>query len=186
MELSMKNIVRVSWILKWFAIALCLGLPIVEAGYWISNGYPFLAPYFPFEPLPVFNDIPVRWEKLTDAQKLLGFLANLLPLGFSILSLAFLAQIFKAFQNLEIFEQKNVFLLKKSAKFLLIAQLIYPIYMGCISLNLSFYNPVGQRTISIAFGSHQLEKIAVALAIYLIAWIMKEGCKLQEESMGTV
>jgi hypothetical protein len=182
----MKNIVRVSRILKWFVIALCIGLPIIEAGYWISNGYPFLAALFPFDQLPVFNDIPVSWEKLTGVQKLLGFLANLLPLGFSILSLAYLAQIFQAFQRLEIFEQKNVFLLKKSAKYLLIAQLVFPIYMGCISLILTFYNPVGKRTISVAFGSHQLEKVAMALAIFLIAWILKEGCKLREENMGIV
>lgn len=182
----MKSIVRVSRILKWFAIGLCLGLPLGEAGYWISNGYPFLSPYFLFGQLPVFNDIPVQWVNLTDVQKLLGFLSNLIPLSFTVLSLAYLAQLFQAFERLQLFEQNNVFLLKKSARALLIGQLVFPIHLGFLSLILTYYNPVGKRMCSIGFGSQQLEMIVVALAIFLISWILKEGCKLQEETMGIV
>jgi len=182
----MKSIIRVSRILKWVSVGLCLGLPIVEAGYWISSGYPFLEPYFSFAQLPVFNEIPVQWANLTDIQKLLGFLSNLLPLSFTVLSVGYLAQLFQSFQRLELFEEKNAFLLKKSARALLIGQLIYPIHTGFLSLILTFYNPVGKRMCAIAIGSEQLKMIVLALAIFLISWLLKEGCTLQEENRGIV
>ena len=36
------------------------------------------------------------------------------------------------------------------------------------------------------FCATQLKMTVVALAIFLISWILKEGCKLQEENAGTV
>ncbi len=186
MEVSMKKVVLVARILKWAAVALCLGLPVVDAGYWISEGYPFLAGWFSLQPLPEYGEIPIGWSNLTGVQKLLGFLTDLIPTAFSVIALAYLAMIFQSFERLEFFDQKNVGLLKKSAMALLIGQLIYPIHVGFMSLILTFYNPVGKRAIYLGFGSDQLKMVAVALAIFLISWILKEGCKLQEESEGIV
>lgn len=182
----MKQIVRASLILKWTATFLAISLPIMEAGYWISNGYPFLLPYFDFTKLPAFGEIPIVWENLTGLQKLLGFAANLFPLTFTVFSLAYLSQIFRNFQHLEIFEEKNAVLLKKSAKALLFGQLVAPLHQGILSLALTFYNPVGKRMITLSFGTEQLKMIAVALAIFLISWVLREGCRLQEETRGIV
>jgi len=182
----MKNIVRVSCILKWVAIVICIGLPIVEAGYWITEGYPFLSPCFAFDPLPSFDGHTPAWEQLTSVQKLLGFGANLLPLAFSVLSLFYLARIFEAFQQLQFFQRSNAALLKRSAMALLTGQLIYPVYIGLLSLALTFNNPVGERTLHIGFGSNQLKMMAVAFAILLVSWILEEGCKLYEENAATI
>ena len=182
----MKKIVIVSRFLKWSAIALCAALPLLEAGYWLTNGYPFAASFFKVDTLPVFGDIPVGWSDLTGMQKLLGFLANLLPIAFSMAALAYLAKLFGAFENGVLFEKANAAILKKAGWSLVWGQAAFLIYGACISLILTCRNPIGHRNITIFMGSHQFAMLAIGLTILLVSWILDEAAKMHEEQAATI
>lgn len=182
----MKKIIHVSRILKWSAVAIAAALPIAEAGYWITKGYPFLEPFFQCEALPVFGDHPVTWATLNEMQKFLGFLSNLLPIGFSMAALIYLAQLFGAFERLSFFERGNVQILKKAGWALVWGQIFFPVHMACLSLTLTYCNPVGKRSVMIAWGSHQFAILAIGLAILLASWIFEEAVKLREEQEATI
>lgn len=57
---------------------------------------------------------------------------------------------------------------------------------GLLSVILTSNNPVGHRMFSISFGTYQITDILVGLILVVIAWIMNEACRLQEEMELTV
>ncbi|MBF8263562.1 MAG: hypothetical protein HW387_1227 [Parachlamydiales bacterium] len=183
---TVKKIVVVSGALKWAAIAFIVIMPILEAGYWITNGYPFLAPFLHISSLPAFGDIPIGWADLTEVQKLLGFIANLLPLFFSMAALGYLARLFSAYEHLRLFERKNADLLKKTGGLIVLGQVAHLFYTACISLVLTCRNPVGHRNISISIGLHELEMLAIGIVVLLVSWIYAEAIKMHEEQEATV
>ena len=182
----MKKIIYVSRLLKWIAIAAIAILPVAEAGYWITNGYPFLESYIPFDALPSFGGWPVTWERLNDFQKFLGFMINLAPLSFSMIALSCLARLFSAFQRLVLFDRENVVILKRAGWALVWGQIVYPVYVAALSLALTYRNPVGERNLTIGFGGHQFEILAIGLSIILASWVFEAAVKIHEEQQATV
>lgn len=181
----MKKITRLSRILKLTAILACITLPLSEAGYWITSGYPFLDPFFKTTPLPSFGTT-MHWQELTSLQRFLGFLISMIPLAFSMASLAYLSKLFGSFERLSLFEKENTKILQKAGWALVLGQIVYPFYMAALSITLTYRNPVGQRNISIGFGGAQLEILAIGLSILLVSWIFGEAVKLQEEQAAVV
>ena len=55
-----------------------------------------------------------------------------------------------------------------------------------MSIVLTFQNAVGHRQIVIRFGAQDLITLAIGALVILIAWIMHEGHKLNEEQELTV
>ncbi|MBX7067373.1 MAG: DUF2975 domain-containing protein [Parachlamydiales bacterium] len=182
----MRKIARVSCLLKWIAIGFCSILPLVEAGYWMTNGYPFLEPFFKMGALPSYGTKLLAWSDLNELQKFLAFLVNLIPLSFSMASLAFLSRLFAAFEKLDLFAKGNVQLLKRAGWALVWGQICYPFYIALQSLTLTFRNPVGERNISVAIGSNQFEILAIGLSILVASWVFEEAVKIHEEQQGTV
>ncbi len=183
----MKKIVIVSRLLKYGAVFLCVMLPLLEALFWMTDGCPFLSsPFFKVDPLPVFGDIAVGWGDLNQTQKILGFLANLLPLSFSMAALGYLAKLFGAFERLVLFEKENAGILKKAGWALVWGQAMYLVYGVCISLILTCRNPVGHRNISISIGNHQFVMLTIGLTILLVSWILEEAAKMHEEQAATI
>lgn len=182
----MRKIIRASRFLKWATFIFCIALPLIEAGFWITKGYPFLKSIWSFGALPMFNGRPVTWAGLNDLQRFLGFIINMIPTAFSMASLIFLMQLFISFERLDIFAKRNVNILRKAGWALLLGQIFYPVYMALYSLALTFCNPVGQRNISIAFGGDQLKVTLIAIGILLVSWIFAEAVKLYQEQEGTV
>ncbi|MBS0626092.1 MAG: DUF2975 domain-containing protein [Verrucomicrobia bacterium] len=167
---------------------LCL-LPLFQAGYWITGGFPLLAK-LGFDFTQRFSHIanvsipPIG--QLSDSIKFLGFLVDMIPTAITMASLAFLAKLFRLYENLQIFSEKSVHCIRNAGYALLINQLVHPLYMGLMTLTLTFYNPPGQRTLTIALGSEELKFIGFALFIILISYIMEIGTSLQEEQNNTI
>lgn len=182
----MKKIVHTSRFLKWSAIGICGALPLVEAGYWITCGYPFLNSFFQFADLPVFGLKPIIWDELNALQKLLGFFINMIPLAFSMTALSWLAKLFGAFEKMSLFERDNVCILNRAGKALVFGQLAHPFYTMFLSLALTYRNPVGERVVSIAWGPHQFEILTIGLSILLASWVFQEAVYLREEQEATV
>jgi len=182
----MTKIVHTSRILKYAALSLCIALPILEAGYWITHGYPFLAPFFQFTPLPHYNAIAPTFANLTAAQTFLCFLINLIPVAFSMAALLYLAQIFGAFQRMQLFDALNAVRLKRAGWALVWGQLVEPVHEALLSLALTYNNAPGERLISVGFGSHQLTLLTIGLAVLLLSWILAEAAKMHEEQAATI
>ena len=183
----MKNLTRISAALKICSMVCLAALPLSEAGYWITDGYPFLqGTGFAVDPLPQFGSHPLQWGDLTEVQKLLGFASNLLPLVFSMAALYCLFQVFSAFERLELFAKSNATLLKKAGWSLVLGQLVFPLHTVLLSLSLTYRNPVGTRNITVAFGSHQAAILLIGMAVLLVAGIMEQAASLHEEQQGTV
>ncbi len=179
--MKMKRIVRVSRLLKWVSLGICASLPLVEAGYWMTNGYPFLDPFFKFDPLPAFGGHVILWSDLNELQRFLAFLINLIPLSFYMISLGLLSRLFAAFEKLYLFEKGNVQILKKAGWALVWGQIVYPLYIALLSLTLTFRSPVGERNLSIGLGSHQLQIFVIGLGILLASWVFEEAVRMREE-----
>ncbi len=182
----MKKIVSISRILKWSAIVICMLLPLLEAGYWITDGYSRLIPYFTANPLPTFGEWPVGWSDLTGMQKGLSFLSNLITTVFSMASLAYLAKTFASIERLQLFAKENAANVRKAGWALIGAVIAAPISTACLSLALTYRNPVGHRNLSISFGSPQLIHLGFGLALLLLSWILKKAAEMHEEQQGTV
>jgi hypothetical protein len=182
----MKKIISVSRILKWSAIVICAALPLLEAGYWITNGYPFFGACFQVGALPAFGDWPVGWSDLTGEQKLLAFLSNLITIVFSMASLAYLAKTFASLERLQLFEKENALNVRKAGWAMFGAVLVHPISTACLSLSLTYRNPVGHRNLSIQFGSPQLIWLGLGMTLLLLSWILQEAAEMHEEQLGTV
>lgn len=179
----MKKVIRLSRLLKWCALLVCVALPLIEAGYWITSGYSFLQSYFAIESV---YPIKIEWSTLKDIQKFLGFLISLMPLIFSMMALFYLSRLFRAFEKLEFFDHKNTKILKKAGLSLVWGQIVFPFHTAFLSLALSYQNPIGKRNISISLGSDQFEILAIGLSILLASWVFGEAVKLQEDQQATV
>lgn len=176
------KIVRLSRFLRYSIYFLLCGLPFLYAGYWITNGYPFIQAWFPFEMIPAVKEWPVKpLHFLPSWVKLLGFLITMIPVCFSMLSLFFLTKIFQEYEKLRLFSQTTVQNIRKLGFTILWAQAIYPIYLAILSLALTISNTPGSRMISTGFGTKQLELLGVGAMIVLLSWIMDEGRELNEE-----
>ncbi|MCP5469421.1 MAG: DUF2975 domain-containing protein [Chlamydiales bacterium] len=182
----MKKIHSISSLLKWCAIAVCILLPVIEAGYWITSGYPFLTPFFGVKALSQFGSVPITWENLSDLQKFLAFLVNLIPIAFLVAAFAFLSQLFSAFQKGEIFEARNVTPLKRVGWMLMFSQLVHPLYCALLSLTLTYTNPIGDRVIALSLGIAQLEVLLIGLAILLASWVFERAVIMREEQEGVI
>ncbi len=182
----MNKIVSLSRLLKYSALAFALSLPLLEAGYWTTSGYPFLEPWFQASPLPVFTQWPVGWSDLTVGQKFLGFLSNLITLLFSMASLIYLSKLFGSMEQMRLFEKENALFVRKAGWALLWGQFLHPVSVACLSLSLTYRNPVGHRCVSVAIGTHELAMLALGLTLLLLSWILQEASAMNEEQKATV
>lgn len=181
-----KKIRGLSKVLRYVAVLALFLLPIGNAGYWITNGYPFLG-NVEWNMVPKITDVPIpALSDMSSEMKFFGFLVNLIPNAFAMLALFYLAKLFRLYEELEVFSAKSVKCIRHLGYVLLIGQLAHPIYYGLITLTVTIANPPGKRMISLALGTEEIKLMAIAAFVILISWIMDIGRKLQEEQEATV
>jgi hypothetical protein len=185
----MNKIQRVS---HWFRLffQLCFWLaPVLLALSWITvtaQVFQTTHPSLLLSPVP-FNllSTPVL-HPLSAQTKWLGFLIGCIPTVINMLIFYFLIKLFKCYERAEIFSLQNVKYIRNVGWWMLISQIIRPIYEGVITAVLTFANPHGHRYASVSFGSTDIVPIITALIIILISWIMAEAYKLQDEQKLTI
>lgn len=137
----------------------------------------------------VISEIPASIKilnTLTSLTKLYGFAVSPIPLTIKLLVLYFLIQLFRRYEQRNIFSIKNVNTIKSIGITLFIGQLINPIYQALLSFLLTWHNPVGERTVILGFSGSNLGILFTAMMIILISWIMREGYELQEDQEYTI
>jgi len=184
---SRDRICKLSRTLRTVSLVIAVILPSVNARYWISDGYAFLGKSFepmlrPFPSDPDFRTV----AELTPFLKLCGFAVSAIPLAFNMAVFLFLAQLFGMYEKLVFFSESSVRTIRNIGVTLLFSQLLHLVYIGLLSLILTWQNPPGHRKLQLTLGSDQIMILIIGVIVILVAWIMEEGRKLQEEQAGVI
>lgn len=182
----MKKIQRLSLILQIIFGLIFLCLPIYTVLFWFSNGLLLGARI----PLPIFlyngPPLPFLWTLPPDL-KIYGCLINLIPVGLYMVVTGFLVRLFHLYAHQgEILSQRVVSLFKIIALFLLIAQIIRPLYAMLLSYVLTLANAPGYRFIYLGITLQDIIMISIVAVALLISWILEEYHALNEEQGYTV
>lgn len=185
----MHKIQLISRFFIWVFRALAIIIPLMFIGGWLQAPDP--VQFISAETGIVFNAIPADlaakiMHPLSPFTKFLGAVISLIPLAVKLFILYYLIRLFNLYRRGDIFTAPNVRLIKAIGFTLLIGQLVNPIYEALLSACLTWHNPPGHRITTITFSGANLSILLTALGILLIAWIMAEGCKLQDESRLTI
>lgn len=181
--MEQPQIRRISNILKWTFRSAATLAPILMAGYWITGGYTFLG--LDFEMIPKIPEM-IPLSEMDAITRLLGFLLSLIPTGIHLIAFILLANLFASFEQMAFFTNSNVKRIKQIGSCALCSSLIHPVYLGLLSVTLTFQNPVGHRNLTIGFGSPQLYMLVIGLSTLVIASILEEGKKISDENACTV
>lgn len=118
---------------------------------------------------------------LSLATKWQGFIVNLLYVGIDMLILYFFTQLFTHYERGEVFTTSSIRYLKKIGIWMFIGAAVNPFYQILISFILTIHNPPGYRELTLSFGIDYVRNLIIAGLVFLIAYIMQEALKLQEE-----
>jgi hypothetical protein len=124
-------------------------------------------------------------EKLLLWQRMSAGLLSALSLSFTLLILFYLSQLFSWYSKGDIFSERHVRCFKRIALTLIAAQLCRPILDGGMRLILTWFNSAG-RIMTISFDNANILALFSGIVILLIALIMEEGYKINQEIQLTV
>ncbi|PKA44147.1 DUF2975 domain-containing protein [Rhizobium sullae] len=110
----------------------------------------------------------------------------LLAGGPLVLGLVHLRRLFVLFGEGEMFGIENVARIRKFGSALLLFGLTQLAYFPLSSLASAGFGSPGERTISISFSSGAAVALGVGFVVVVIAWVMEEARKLEEEQSHTV
>jgi len=174
---DVKRIQRVSRRFRVIFVGLMFGIPLLDAGYWLFfNQLHNALIEIPFEVS----------QELSLLTRTLAFLVSLLPVGVATFGVYTLARLFALYEKAAIFTAENVKLFRTLGYTLLLWVVARLIYLPLLSLTLSFNNPPGQRIVVAGFYLIDVTALVTGAVVLLIAWVMDEGRKLEDEQAHTI
>jgi hypothetical protein len=124
------------------------------------------------------------WSPFT---QFLGFCADMIGLLPILGGVYALIHIFKHYQNGEIFNAINARYYRLIGWMFIVDGLLTQLLSGSLLTVASTLNNIpGQRQISLAFGSPNIEAIFCGAVVIVISWVMLEASKLHEDQQYTV
>ena len=159
-------------------VAACL-MPVINALVWFFiNSFPQMMysrmlPYFVSLPLPA-------------SARIMGFFVTMLPTGVAMAGAYYLMRLFRLYEQGHIFREANVHCFKCLSRVLIWWFVVGIVHKSLLSIALTLHYPPGQRMISIELGSPDLTALLLGAILAVIAWVMDEGRKLQEDQDFTV
>jgi len=154
-------------------------MPVITAVVWLfmnrlpETMYRNMLPYFVSVPLPL-------------SARLMGFVVVMIPTGVAMFGLYYLMRLFQLYEQGQIFRLDNVRCFKKLSRVLIWWFVAGIVHKSLLSVALTLHNPPGQRMITLELGSPDLTALLVGGILAVIAWVMEEGRKLQEDQDLTV
>lgn len=188
----MNRIQRLSRVLQAVFLLALAGIPVVQLVGWglvFGQGGGVFNPDSAWQAslLPaVLRDSLPALPPITLPIRLAALGASMLPAAMSMLMCAHLVRLFEAYARGELFTADNARHIKLAGLWLLLRQLAEPLHGALLSVLLTLNLPPGQRMISLGMGSLNLLGALAGAGILLVAWIMQEGCRLQEENALTI
>jgi len=178
---NFSNIKSLSTKLNLFFSLLLILVPLFYIAYWwfINDlSYPFISVNSQAKQLSP--------SELSIKLQILGFLASLFPLSAFFYGVLQLKKLFSFYEKGMIFSLEHVSIFKKLAKALTLWVVFSIIYESVKSVIFSINNPEGSRVLQVGIDSNQVILLIVSVIILLIAKIMDEGRKIDEESKFTI
>lgn len=169
-----ERIRRASRRLRYLLLVVFYSMPVINALVWLSmNSFPEdiysnMLPHYVIMPLPVYT-------------RILGFLVVMIPTGVAMAGLHYLMNLFKLYEKGEIFQPANVLCFRNLSWVLIWWFLAGVIHRSLLTLAITLHNPPGQRRISLDLSSADLTALLIGGVLAVIAWVMEEGRKLQED-----
>ena len=173
-------------ILRYSCVIGIFVAPVLSAIYWVHDGFRLF--YFKEAHLLIqFAQAPfISIDELSPWLKFAGFLADLIPCSFFMITLYLLAKLFKRYEKLDFFSGPIIRTIRQIGFVLVISQLVHPFYIALHSFILSLPNPPDQRVVIFAYGPQEIKVVFLAFIVFLAALIMEEGRHLQEENSLTI
>ncbi|KTD19235.1 DUF2975 domain-containing protein [Legionella jordanis] len=125
-------------------------------------------------------------EQFSTAHRFILLGISSLPMSISVFICHKLSQLFKRFEQGELFEEAHVKLVKQIGLCMISSELIQLIYQPLITAALTFSNGPGERIASITLGKANGTTIITALILLVVSWIIKEAQQLKVESQLTI
>ena len=116
----------------------------------------------------------------------LGFLVSLVASGILLFGLWRLRRLFHLYSDGRIFTAENAHCLRSFAWALVVFAVTKPLFGALLSVVVTWRNPPGQRALALSFGSNEFGVAFVGVLLLVIAWIMREGCRLAEDNAQIV
>ena len=181
----MEKIVRISRALKVLFSVLVVIAPVLMILYW-----GFFNQLLELKSTGVLYgvkvaDLPIK-APVSAWVRLLGFMAACPSLAVDLYALLKLRRLFALYARGQIFEKANVGCIKALGYALLAGQALSPVSQALLTLVLTFSNPKGQRMVEIGLSDANLTALVCGVMIIVVAFIMDEGRKLQEEQSLTI
>lgn len=176
----MKKITLVSKILQVVFWIVMICLPILNLLFWLyfddfrSLGFGDRIGGIDLRSIPLQLPLPL-------SAKMFALAAGILTLAVDMTIAYLLIKLFRLYAAGRIFTADNVKFIRWIGYTILIGQAISPVHQALLTLALTFPNPPGHKMIAIGVGNQNLFAIVSAVIIILVAWIMDEGRRLQEE-----
>ena len=163
--------------------ATCTGLivvlPLLSALFWTF----FNQLYGPGSMVPTsMIPLPVEvTQSLPGLIRLGAFVTNVIPLAAMIYGLLKLRELFRLYELGMIFTEKNVACFRSLGRVLVVWVLCDVVKNSLLSVVLTLPNPPGHRIITLGLYSADFAAIFVGIVILIIAWVMDEARKIQED-----
>jgi len=174
-----ERIQRASKRLRYLLLTIFWMMPVINVLVWLFMNrlpelmYRKMIPYFVSVPLPL-------------SARLMGFVVVMIPTGVAMLGVFFLMRLFQLYEHGQIFRLANVRCFKNLSRVLIWWFAAGIVHKSLLSVALTLHNPPGQRMITLELGSPDLTALLVGGILAVIAWVMEEGRKLQDDQDLTV
>ena len=175
---GMNHIQRMSQRYRILFNVLIISIPALDFLYWVFfNHLPegFVAT------LPVLRSYPLSSPFLA-----LAFLASLLPVSAALYGVMTLRALFSLYEKAIIFSAENVMYFRRLGYALIAWVISNALFTPLISAIMTYSNPPGDRMLVAQLGVFDISTLLIGCVVLLIAWVMDEGRKLEDEQAHTV
>lgn len=158
--------------------ALIFIKPLSDLLYWLN---------FNHLPSGFDNELPVAvTEPLSISTLIFAFLVSLIPTSVIIYMLINLKKLFTLYEKGIVFTQQNVQCFRHIGLALITLIMANLVHGALLSVVLTLNNPVGERMLSLTFGSEDISTLIMGAMIILVSWVMNEAASLEHEQAHTV
>ncbi|MEM1187469.1 MAG: hypothetical protein AAGA95_14380 [Pseudomonadota bacterium] len=130
------------------------------------------------------NDLhmAIRWETVTTAQWYSLLLLTAINVAIGLTGLFFLRRAFLNFARGKFFDVSNSKDLRLFSVFLFMQAIAAPVYHSLASVLLSWNHAPGEKMLSIAIGSSELQVVLLAMILWVISDMLVRGVAIQQEN----
>ena len=154
-------------------------LPLMSLLFWIFFNQIYRQPsMLPTSMIPL--PAPVT-QDLSTLTRLLAAATGMIPIMAMIYGLLKLRELFGLYEDGLIFTQKNVACIRSLGRALVAWVICDVVKNSLLSIVLTLPNPPGHRIITLGLYSADFTAIFVGIVILIIAWVMDEARKMQED-----